>query len=513
MKKTAFILMLITILSKILGFGREVTLSYFYGASNVSDAYLIALTIPMVIFEFIGVGISTGYIPMYSRVQELHGQLESNRYTNNLINILVVTCTGIIALGIIFAEPLVKVFAMGFAGETLVLAVRFTRLSLLGIYFTGLIYIFSGFLQINGNYVIPALIGYPLNIVIITSIILSSKIDVVVLAIGSVTATATQLLLLLPYAYGKGYRYQLVFSIRDEHIRRMAVIALPIIIGVSVNQINVLVDRTLASAIAVGGISALNYANRINEFVRGLFVAPVATVMYPMISKMAAQDNKTALKSTISEVINLVNLFVIPMTIGAIIFAEPMVTLLFCRGAFDEHAATMTSGVLVYYAFGMIGFGLRDVLSRGFYALQDTKTPMINASLSVAINIILNIILSKYMGLNGLALATSISAIICTTLLFISFRRKLGPFGMKHTVISGTKITVVSCIMVIIAKAFYEYLLTKFNGNIALLAAIMIGSTVYFIMIYFARIKEVDNMVDAVKLQFRKIVEECIMGR
>lgn len=513
MKKIAIGIMGITILSKILGFGREITLSYFYGASNVSDAYLIALTIPMVIFEFIGVGISTGYIPMYSRVQELHGQLESNRYTNNLINILVVTCTGIIALGIIFAEPLVKVFALGFAGETMVLAVRFTRLSLLGIYFTGLIYIFSGFLQIKGNYVIPALSGFPLNIVIITSIILSSKTDVVILAIGSVVAAAAQLILLLPYAYGKGYRYQLVFSVKDEYIKKMAVIALPIIIGVSVNQINVLVDRTLASAIAVGGISALNYANRINQFVIGLFVAPIATVMYPMISKMAAQDDKTELKSTISEVINLVNLFVIPMTFGAIIFADPVVKFLFGRGAFDEQAAIMTSGALAYYAIGMIGFGLRDVLSRGFYALQDTKTPMINASLSVAINIILNIILSRYMGLNGLALATSFSAIICTILLFISFRRKLGPFGMKHIIISGIKIIGVSGIMGIIAKVSYEYLLTQFSWNIALLAAIVIGATVYFIMIYFARIKEVDNMVNAGKSQVRRLLEGRVMDK
>ncbi|MGI5927865.1 MAG: murein biosynthesis integral membrane protein MurJ, partial [Thermacetogeniaceae bacterium] len=284
------------------------------------------------------------------------------------------------------------------------------------------------------------------------------------------------------------------------------------IIGVSVNQINVLVDRTIASGIAVGGISALSYANKVTHFVIGLFVIPLATVMYPMISKMAVQDNKAGLKDVISEVINLVNLFVMPVTIGAIIFAEPIVVFLFGRGAFDEQAAVMTAGALSFYAIGMIGYGIREVLSRGFYALQDTKTPMINATISVMINIILNVILSKYMGLKGLALATSVSAIICTMLLFISFRRKLGPFGMKHIVISGVKIVAASGIMGIIAKVSYAYLCIQLNGNLALLAAIMIGAMAYFTMIFFARIREVDNMVRAVRVRLRSLLKRIGIG-
>ncbi|MFY9440980.1 MAG: lipid II flippase MurJ, partial [Tepidanaerobacteraceae bacterium] len=139
MKKTALLLMIITIVSKIVGFGREITLSYFYGASNISDAFLISLTIPNVIFSFIGVGISTGYIPLYSEIEQKQGGKEGYRYTNNLVNILLIICTGIIFFGYLFTNQIVKVFASGFEGDTLALAVRFTRISLLGIYFTGLI--------------------------------------------------------------------------------------------------------------------------------------------------------------------------------------------------------------------------------------------------------------------------------------------------------------------------------------------------------------------------------------
>lgn len=499
MKKTALLLMIVTIVSKIIGFGREITLSYFYGASDISDAFLISLTIPSVIFSFIGTGISTGYIPLYSKIEQKYGEKEGNRYTNNLVNILLIMCTGIIVFGLLFTDQIVKIFASGFEGDTLVLAVKFTRISLFGIYFTGLLSIFKGFLQLKENYVVPALIGFPMNFFIILSILLSSKTNILVLAIGSVIATASQLALLVPFVHKEGYRYKFVLDTKDEYIRKMVYIALPVMIGVSVNQINVLVDRTLASGIAVGGISALNYANRLNGFVQGMFVTTISTVMYPMISKMAAQSNFDGLKRSVSEAINLINLFVIPATVGAMIFAEPVVRLLFGRGAFDPEAISMTSNGLFYYSIGMVGFGLREVLSRAFYSLQDTKTPMINAAIAMGMNIVLNIILSKYMGIGGLALATSISAVFCTGLLFVSLRKKIGPFGMKNTTISFIKILVSSLGMGIVAYLAYNILLSYISGNLSLIISICIGAVVYFVIIYFMKIDEVDTLVNAAK--------------
>ncbi len=507
MKKTAILLMLITILSKILGFGRDVTLSYFYGASSISDAYLISTTIPIVIFSFIGVGISTGYIPMYSKIQQEYGEKEGNRYTNNLVNIVIILCTIIVIFGFLFTEQLVKLFAKGFKGETLDLAVQFTRISLVGIYFTGIRFIFGGFLQIKGNYAIPALVGLPLNIITILSIFLSSKTNIFILAVGSVIATVSQLVLLIPFIHKEGYRYKFVLDVNDEHIKNMSYIMLPVIVGVSVDQINVLVDRTLASSIVVGGISALNYANRLNLFVQGLFVTTISTVMYPMISKMAAEDDIRGLKKSVSEAINSISLLVVPATIGAMIFAEPVVKLLFGRGAFDPQAISMTSTALFYYSIGMLGFGLREILSRAFYSLQDTKTPMINAAIAMAMNIVLNIILSKYMGIGGLALATSISAIFCTVLLFISFRKKIGSFGMKNIVISSIKILCASLVMGVIAKLSYDILLKHISQNLSLIAAIIIGAVVYFVIIYFMGIEEVDSMIEAVKNRLKRRVE------
>lgn len=504
MNKTAILLMLLTIFSKVFGFARDITLSYFYGASNISDAYIISTTIPIVIFTFIGVGISTGYIPMYSKVENKKGTEEANRFTNNLINTLLIICTVLVAIGLVFTSPLVKLFASGFEGETLSMAIKFTRISIVGIYFSTLIFVYTGFLQIKGNYTIPALIAFPMNIVTILSIIISIKTNNVVLAIGTVVATGSQLVFILPYVYKEGYRYKYILDIKDKYLISMAYTALPVILGTSINQINTLVDRTLASSLAEGGISALSYANKLDGFVQGIFVMSLITVMYPIISKMAAERNIDGLKKSVSEAIGSVNLLVIPATVGTMIFADPVVNLLFGRGAFDAGAVNMTANALFYYAIGMAGAGLRNVIARAFYSLQDTKTPAVNAAIAMVMNIVLNLILSRFLGIGGLALATSISSIVCTGLLFISLRKKLGAFGMKNIAISFAKILFASLVMGIVAKLAYGGLINRINGHIGLIISVGVGALVYFVMIYFMKIEEVDNMIKTIKKKFNR---------
>jgi putative peptidoglycan lipid II flippase len=505
MKKTVILLILISVTSKICSFFREITLSYFYGASNISDAFLIAFTIPGVVFSYIGMGISAGYIPIYSKIEREFGEKEGNRYNNNLINLIIIICTILIIFSFIFTEQLVKLFASGFKGETLLLSVKLTRISIVSIYFSGIVYVLSAFLNIKGNYAVPALVGFILNFTIILSIFFSYKFDISILGVGIVISAAFQLLLLIPFAYKRGYRYKPIVDIKDEHIKNMVSIALPAIVGVSVNQINVLIDKTLASNIVTGGISSLNYADRLNSFLLSTIVISISTVMYPMLSKMAAEKNIIGLKRSVAEAINSISLLLVPTTIGAMIFSEPIVKFLFGRGAFNTQAISMTSNVLFFYSIGMIGIGLREILAKAFYSLQDTKTPTINATITVVMNVVLNLILSKFIGIGGLALATSISAIFCTGLLFVSFKKKLGPFGMRQITISFVKIMVASLTMGAIAKMSYNILLRSISANLSLIASIIVGAAVYFIIVYFMKIEEVDSIINAVKRKLKAV--------
>ena len=296
MRRATLAILIISVLSKILGFGREVVLSYVYGASGVTDSYLVSQTIPNVLFSFVSTGVATGFVPMYSRIWIERGKKEADRSSSNLSNALLLFAAIVVVLVLISTEPIVKLFAPGFTGLTQVLAVKLTRISVFGVCFTGLISIFVGYLRLQDSFIVPALVGFPMNLVVILSLVVSAKTNIYFLAVGSVAATASQLLFCMPFVRKAGYRHRPVLDLQEKYMKEMVLIALPLIVGTAVNEVNIVVDRTLASRIAVGGISALNYANRLNGFVQGLFVMSVTTVLYPMISKMAAEGNMKSLK-------------------------------------------------------------------------------------------------------------------------------------------------------------------------------------------------------------------------
>jgi putative peptidoglycan lipid II flippase len=503
MNKTIFMLMVIALFSKMLGFIRDLTLSYFYGVSNISDAYLISLTIPNVILGLIGAGIITNYIPMYNRIEGSNGLKAGYRFTSNLVNILMVFFT-IISLGsFVFAGYLVKLFASGFDNNTLELAIKFTRISIISIYFNGLLHVFKGFLQIKGNYITPALIGIPMNLIIILSILVSYKTDVIFLAIGSIIAALSQFALVLYSSFKKGYKYNFIFNLADGNIKKFLFLGLPVVLGISVNQINELVDRTLASQIITGGISALNYANTLIYFVQGIFVTSLVTVFYPAISKMATLDNMDAFKKAVIKTTNCISLLVIPVSVVTMLFAEDIVSLIFERGEFDAFAVTLTSSALFFYSIGMFGIALREVISRAFYALHDTKTPMINASIAVILNILLNIILSKFLGIGGLALATSLSALFGSVLLVRSLRKRIGPFGIKNSVNLILKVTIASIIMGICAIALFNILMNHVNLFFSLIISLTCGVLVYVVLIYFLKIDEIIILIQMIKNHLR----------
>lgn len=506
MKKTIIFIMFLVLLSKTLGFAREVVLSYFYGASNISDAYIIALTVPAALFIFIGIGLQTTFIPMYLSVQKDSGEQAAVRFMKKVISLLFVISTAIVVLVLFFAEYLVFLFASGFDVETLDLAVTLTRITVFAIYCTGIIYIFQGFLKINNNFIAPHLDPIPLNILLILSIAASAHFGYLTLGYGKLVAVLAQIIFLLPFVYSKGFRFKVDLDFQDKHVRRMFVLAIPIMLGTAVNQINILVDRTLASQIAVGGISALNYSARLNKFVQGIFVLAVTTVLFATISKMAAKGNIAGLKKVLSQAVVGISVMVIPATVGAMVLSEPIISMLFERGAFDSEAVAVTANSLFYYSIGMIGLGLREVYSRAFYALQDTKTPMINASIAIVLNIVLNFILSRFLGIGGLALATSIAGVFCTVLLVLSLRKKIGPIGIKSSLVSLVKVFFSSCVMGLCVYYLYGNLLTRLTSdNVVLIVTIAAGLVLYISMIYFMRIKEVDVIVAEVKVKLAKL--------
>ena len=220
--KATISLMIVTILSKVLGFMRELVLASFYGTSIYSDAYLIALNIPTVIFAAIGTAISTTFIPIYYESDKIGGKVKCNKFTNNVLNIAFILSLILSVVGFIFTDQLVKLFAIGFEGDTLKLTIDFTRILIFGIIFTSISEVIKGYLNANNNFSIPGIMsGVPFNIMVIVAIILSAKINPYILPVGTLIAISSRFIFQIPFAYKYGYKYKSYINIKDEDIKKM----------------------------------------------------------------------------------------------------------------------------------------------------------------------------------------------------------------------------------------------------------------------------------------------------
>lgn len=507
--KATFGLMIATMLAKILGFGRELVLASAYGASIYSDAYITAMNIPLVVLTVIGSTVATVFVPIYNEVDYNLGDKESLKFTNNAFNIILIFCILLSGLGLIFTEDIVKIFAIGFKGEVFEIATKFTKVIIIGTAFIGLSYLLTAYLQLKEAFIILGAITIPRNIIIIVSILLSLNYSPYIMIIGTLFGFIVEFLIQLYVSTRKGYKYKRHIKIKDKYIKKAVYLMTPVLIGVAVNQLNATVDRTLASTLEEGSISALNYANKLNGFVIGLFIASIVTVIYPILSKLSFKSDKDEFAKAITKSLNSVILLVLPISVGAIALATPIVRLLFERGAFDASATSKTAIALIMYSIGMVAFGLRDILTKVFYSLQDTKTPMLNGVLAMSMNIVLNIILVKYLEIAGLALATSISAIICIFLLFKSLKKKIGYFGQDKIVITIIK-SFISAIIMGFATFLIYNLLNYILGSgfvsetIALFGSIFIGATVYTVLVIALKVEEVSLLSNMIKKKLKK---------
>ena len=503
-------LMIATMIAKVLGFGRELVLASSYGASIYSDAYLTAMNIPVVLFSIIGSTLGTVFIPIYFEVNNNLGEKKALNFTNNIFNIVIAICILLAILGFIFTEEIVKVFAMGFEGQVLKITIYFTRITVAGIVFTGLSYVMSAYLQVKNNFIISGLKTLPKNIIIIISIMISAHYNPYIMIWGALIGSIIEFLFQFPFAIKKGYRYQPYINIKEEYIKKMLWLIGPVLIGVAVNQVNAMVDRNLASTLVEGSISALNYADKLNQFVMALFITSIGTVIYPILSKLSNDNNKEKFISSVVQSINSVILLVIPISVGAIVLARPIVKLLFQRGAFDARATSMTAIALIMYSIGIVAFGLRDILGKVFYALQDTKTPMINGAMTMVMNIVLNIILVKYLQLAGLALATSISAIVCIFLLFSSLKKKIGYFGQDKIIKTTIKSIVSAIVMGIVTYFTYNMISNLLDIGfvreaISLVISVGVGGITYGILVIVLKVDEINIITNMVKTKLKNV--------
>ena len=511
-KTTALVLMLIILTSKITGFFRDIVLAQTFGAGEITDAYLTALNIPVVLFDGISAALGTTFIPIYFKIKSSKGQEEVNKFTSNILNIVIIISLIFVLLGVIFAPYIVKIFAVGFKGDVFDLTVNYSKILIFSMVFIAINGLVSSYLVASGNVYISGAITIPFNIFVIIAIIFASVTESYVMVYGTLIAYIAQLLFQLPLLIKKGYKHRLTVNLRDENIRQILFLVIPVFIGSYINQINAVVNRTLASTLDSGSITALNYANKLNMFAVGVIAVAISTIMYPILSKLASEGNKKLFKINISKSINMIVIIMLPIMVVMTTFSTEIVKVLFDEGSFNSHDTYLTSTALFFYSIGILSYGLKELLAKSFYSLQDTKTPVRNATISVVINIVFSIILVNIMGIGGLALASSISATVTTMLLLISLRKKIGKIGFSYILKTFIKGAIASIVMYIIMRIAYNYIFI-YGSRFALesrkfiafncFISVILGMSTYLIVVLALKVKEVKEIFDAILFKLK----------
>lgn len=502
--KSVSILFIATIISKVVGLLRDLVIGYVYGIGVIAESYFMALNIITVAFiALLGVAIQSTYMPIYTEVEGKEGRQKALKFTSNIINIIFIVSFIVVVLGWFFTEPLVKLFAFGFNGEKLQLTMQLTRIILFSVGLVCITYVLKAYLEIHDYFIVTGLMPIPYNISIIIAVLLSKRFGIESLAYGTVFAFFVQMAFLIPFCYKKGFRYKFNINLLDKHVKQMGLAIGPILVGASAYQINSLVDKNLSSFLPTGSVSALSYAYKLNIFVIGVFVASIITVMYPVFSKLGSNKNLKQLKITLCKSVNSVILITMPISVGAFILSEPIVKVLLERGAFDPTATIITAQVLSCYAIGMVASGMRDVLVRIFYSLQDTKIPMKNSILCVICNILFNLILIQTMKVSGLALGSSLAAIVAVCFLMIQLRKKIGKFNAMSIFTTLLKTFAASCVMAfIVLKLFAK--ISLISEFLALAVSVGIGAIAYSIIVLILKVDSTDYVIDIVKSKIIK---------
>jgi putative peptidoglycan lipid II flippase len=473
-----------TMASRLLGVARETVLAAMFGASTAMDAFNVAFRVPNLLRDLFAEGAMTAaFVPTFTRTLTQKGDADAWRLGSLVINALALV-TGILALvGIMFADQITAALAPEYARVPgkLELTALLTRVMMPFFPMIAVAASVMGMLNARHRFFVPSLSPAMFNIATIVCAIALAPLmprfgqqPIMAIAIGTLLGGLGQILMQWPLLRREGFRYQPILSFRDSGLREVLRLMIPGIVGLGAVQVNVVVNTYLASGEPPGSVSWLSYAFRLMYLPIGLFGVSIALASLPDISRQAVMDDLAAIRQTVSRGLRMMLVLNVPATIGLIALAEPIVSLLYERNRFGPADTIATAGALAFYAPGLIGYSAVKIASPTFYSLGDSRTPVTVSVLSVVANLILNLTLVRVLSFRGLALGTALAALFNAGALLWLLRGRLHGLDGRSVVITATKIGAASILMAVAARIVWNVLSEALPGGGELLRIVRV---------------------------------------
>jgi len=538
--RSAGIVSIAVMFSRLLGLVREMIFARYFGAGFLYDAYVVAFRIPNVLRDLFAEGaLSVAFVKVFTDYQINKSEKEAWRLASLVLNLLAVVLSVVCIVGIIFSRQFVNLIADGFSPEKAALASTLTQIMFPFILLVALAAVAMGVLNTKGVFGIPASASTVFNVAsIVFGLVLaywlsgggwlssadknavpsdSAQWAIIGMAIGTLIGGAAQFLMQVPALLKVGFRFSPVLSFTDEGVRKVISLMTPAILGTSAVQINVLINTYFVSHIE-GAQGWLSYGFRLMQFPIGLFGVAVGTAAIPVLSRLASEGKIKDFRDTVSSSMNLVFLMTLPSACGLIVLGEPIVRLIYERGKFDATATSMTAIALAGYSIGLTGYAAIKILSPAFYALNDAKTPMIIAISSIAVNFIGSYILREWLshygvtpetphgyGHVGVALATSIVALVNFFALALLMRRRIKRLNGREIFFSFLKIAAASAVLSAVCYFSYHLIFNLFGiGSFSLklieaFVPIILGGIAFVVAAKLLRVAELEQAFSMIR--------------
>jgi len=506
--------------SRILGLIREQVMAVLFGAGYAMDAFVVAFRIPNLLRDLFAEGaLSAAFVTVFTDYGQTKGREATWRLANNVLVTLALLLTLITLLGMFFSEEIIRIMAPDFgrvAGK-----IELTRL-LTNIMFPFLVLIsvaavVMGILNTRGVFFIPAMSSTFFNLGSILGGVLCAwyapvfgQPRIVGMAAGTLIGGLLQLLIQMPSLSKTGFEWRPVFNPWDPGLRRIMILMVPAVIGLSATQINIFINTNFAAGCAEGSVSWLNYAFRLMQFPIGVFGVAISIATLPLVSRQASRGDMASLKATYVSSLTMAFLLTIPASFGLAFLAEPIIRLIFEHGRFNAGDTRHTAEALAYYAVGLFAYSSVKITVPIFYALKDTKYPVIASFISVVTNIVFISLTLEAFQHKAIALSTSITMIFNFVFLGAILYRKVGGYDLRYLFKSLLKITFAS-----LAMGGLAYALNLGLGNllgkprlpgqmVALALVITAAGLFYFGLIRWLGIREFREILDKLKERLRR---------
>lgn len=493
-----------TFISKVLGLVRDSLMGAYFGAGIEADAFMAASKLPTTLFDMvIGGVISASFIPVFNSILTKKGKDEAKGFANKFITMIILVTLIISVVGILFAEPLVRFMAPNFGAEAHDLAVKLTSIMFPMIIFTGIAFSFVGILQSYGEYNIPAIISLVSNTALIVYFILFGKrFGVTGLAVTMLIAWSLQVIVQIPSLIKLKFKYKPDFRLRDSSIKEAVVFAIPMLVSTWVQPFYTLINARFASHME-GAYSSLEYANRLYLIVTGVFSFVVTNLIFPKLARANASDDKKEANELVAISIKSIVMVIAPLMAGIVILAKPITSIIYGHGELASHSGVVATA-LACYATGMVFLALNEVLSKTFFSMKKSVTPMITSLVSMLFNIILVMTIYPFIKgdivrlTGGLAIAAAGGSIVNALLNGAMLFRLSEGFINRDGVITILKSLAAAAVMAAVVRIVYMFIGTAdtFMGSIITCVVCgIVGVAIYAIMLVLLRVKEIMGFI------------------